>query len=405
MPTTAEFIKAHQDDDVRRLALAAAGDNTIDLPFALDQIAGRQTARRKLPSWAATEGITYPPHISMEQCSSEQTARYKAAVAARLAGGGRLIDITGGFGADFSFMARGFGEAVYIERQEHLCGMARANFGLLGLEQATVVNGDGVEYVRAMEGRAALIFADPARRNDRGSRTFAISDCTPDMSAALDTLLDKADCVMIKLSPMLDWRKAAADLGPAVREIHIVSAANECKELLAVASREGSGPPRIFCVNDDTAVEYVAGEESEGLGGAAVIPQPGAFLYEPNASIMKAGCFGLIERRYGVRQIGRNSHLFVSDRRVDDFPGRHFVIGKVTTMNRKELGKALAGISKANIAVRNFPLPVAALRKRLGIADGGDTYIFATTLEDRRHVLAVCSRITAEPPDNAKKSE
>lgn len=395
MRKTADFIKAHENDDVRRLALAASGMKDIDLPFALDQIAGRQTARRKIPSWAVTEGITYPPHISMEQCSSETTARYKAAVAARLTDGGRLVDITGGFGVDFSFMARSFREAVYVERQEHLCAIARENFRLLGLRQATVVNGDGIGYARAAEDRVSMIFADPARRNGAGGRTFAISDCTPDMLGAMDMLLDRAGCVMIKLSPMLDWRKAAADIGTAVREVHIVSVANECKELLIVAARGGGAAVRVFCVNDGTTVEYDRERADGGTGGDAGITRSSlpAYLYEPNASIMKAGCFALIERRYGVRQIERNSHLFVSDSLVEDFPGRRFAINGVTTMNRKELRKTLAGTDRANITARNFPLTAAELRRRLGTGDGGDTYIFATTLPDRSHVLIVCAKV------------
>lgn len=422
--STADFIKAHRDDDIRRLALKAAGNADIDLPFALDQIAGRQAARRKLPSWAATEGIVYPPHLSMEQCSSEPAALYKAAVAARLTGGGTLVDITGGFGVDFSFMARRFHRAVYVERQSRLCDIAGHNLRLLGLTQAEVVNADGIGYLRQMDGRVSMIFADPARRDDKGGRTFAISDCTPDVAAAMDMMLAVADRVMLKLSPMLDWRKAVQDIGPAVAEVHIVSVAGECKELLIVASRPPEGEtgveadPRNRTIKA-MAVDLAATTNVERNGGdifsfdvsadtlqvidndtttTTQVPPPGglrgATLYEPGPSIMKAGCFGLIERRYGVRQIERNSHLFVGDSMIGDFPGRRFIINNVSTLNKKELRTALAGITKANIATRNFPMTVAGLRKRLRLADGGDTYIFATTLADKSRVLLVCSKAT-----------
>lgn len=444
---TIDFIKAHQDDDVRALALKAAGRTDIDMPFALDQIAGRQTARRKLPSWAAVEGIVYPPHLSMEQCSGEPAARYKAGVAARLAGGGepsgRLVDITGGFGADFSFMARCFAEAVYVERQEHLCDVARCNLRLLGLPEAVVVCGDGIGYMARMEGRATVIFADPARRDGGGGRTFAIADCTPDVLGPMDLLLSKADWLMLKLSPMLDWRKAVGDIETAagkagvVREVHVVSVGNECKELLVVVSALDAVParPMMYCVNAamkrgmageafprlpdgggndasydvlsfpldaDTGAGAAAGVCEDGLlAGAAVgcpvcdSPQSSlpSFLYEPNASVMKAGCFGLIERRYGMRQISRDSHLFVCDRPVADFPGRRFAIDTVTSMNRRGLRAALAGVSKANITVRNFPMTADALRRRLKLSDGGDTYIFATTDGGGRHLLLVCRKI------------
>ena len=207
--STALFIHKHTDDDIRQLALRGTKDPEVDLPFALDQIAGRQTARRKLPTWAKTEGIIYPPHLSMEQCSSEQTARYKAAITGQ---GRRMIDLTGGFGVDFSFMARNFKEAVYVERQEHLCRIARENFQLLGLTQAEVVCCDAVDYLQNMA-HADVIYIDPARRDGHGGRTYGISDCTPDVIVLRPLLLEKADCIIIKLSPMLDWRKAVSDLG------------------------------------------------------------------------------------------------------------------------------------------------------------------------------------------------
>lgn len=394
---TAAFIKAHQDDDVRRLALKTAGGGNIDMPFALDQIAGRQTARRKLPSWAAIEGIIYPSHLSMEQCSGEQAARYKAAVAARLAGGGRLVDITGGFGVDFSFMARGFSEAVYVERQQLLCDIAEENFRVLGLTTATIVNGDGTEYLKQMDRRAAVIFVDPARRDAGGGRTFAISDCTPDVLAIMDMMLERADHVIIKLSPMLDWRKAVADIGTAAREVHIVATGNECKELLIVASRHGDGTLRVYCANDGDVLEFTVGPSAATAtppesGAPTADELKGAFLYEPNVAIMKAGCFGLLEQRYGTRQIGPGSHLFVSASPVSDFPGRRFHIEAVTSMNKRELRDAMAGIDKANITTRNFPMTVAELRKRLKKGEGGGTYIFATTLAGHDHVLIICTK-------------
>ena len=205
--TTEEFIKANADADISRLALQHAGRKDIDLPYALDQIAGRRKARLKLPQWAATEGIVYPPHLSMEQCSSEQTARYKADVAARLmkeatnekpatttdgTGGSVLVDLTGGFGVDFSYLAPLFGRAVYIELQSRLCDISRHNMACLGITQAEVVCGDCTQIIEAL-GHATMIYADPARRDGHGGRTFAISDCTPDMVAMKETLLDKAD--------------------------------------------------------------------------------------------------------------------------------------------------------------------------------------------------------------------
>ena len=407
--TTQEFITQHLDDDIRQLALRHAGRTDIDLTYALDQIAGRQRARTKLPRWAATEGIVYPPHISMEQCSSEQTAMYKAAVVRRLitelpvlpvlpANPLTLIDLTGGFGVDFSYLAPLFGKAVYIERQSHLCDISRHNMAALGISQAEVVCGDCGQIMKEIS-HATLVYADPARRSQSGGRTFAIADCTPDVLSMRDMLLEKADYVMIKLSPMLDWRKAAADMGPHVGEVHIVSAGNECKELLLVLSRKYTKIERICCVNDGQEFTFTP-EELSRCSQFYHNSQPSqpfqaatpAFLYEPNASLMKAGCFALLEQRYAARQISRDSHLFSSPVEIPRFPGRGFAIRAVTTMNKRGLKAALGGISQANVSVRNFPLTAEALKKKLKLRDGGDTYIFGTTTEDGRHVLLICEK-------------
>ena len=368
---------------LRQLALRGTKDPEVDLPFALDQIAGRQTARRKLPSWAATEGIVYPPHLSMEQCSSEPTARYKA----RLVGtGDAMVDLTGGFGVDFSFLAQGFAKAVYVERQERLCEIARENFRLLGLAQAEVVCADATAYLQQMP-PTDLIYIDPARRDDHGGRTYGISDCTPDVLALRDLLTAKARRVLVKLSPMLDWRKAVADVGTAhVREVHIVSVGNECKELLLLLA-EGEGL-RLVCVNDDDVFETTA-----QTAQTPPIAQPFNYLYEPNASIMKAGCFDEVACRHGVAPIAPNSHLFVSGELVAGFPGRSFHIDAVTTLNKRDLKEALHGTTQANITVRNFPLTVAELRRRLKMGEGGGTYIFATTLASGDRRLFVCHKI------------
>ena len=385
---TIDFIRNHADDDVRQLALRGTKNLEVDLPFALDQIAGRQTARRKLPSWAATEGIVYPPHLSMEQCSSEQTARYKADMAGS---GHRLVDLTGGFGVDFSVMARGFAEAVYVERQAPLCEIAADNFRLLGLQQATVVCADGTDYLQTMP-PADLIYIDPARRDDHGGRTYGIVDCTPNVLSIRDLLMEKAERVLIKLSPMLDWRKAVTDLGPQyVREVHIVSVANECKELLLLLSPGSSF--RLICANDNTKFESHNPHPPHHQSPSALRFSAGNnYLYSPNASIMKAGCFAELATRFSLNQLAQNSHLFVSDKLVEDFPGRIFHVDAVTTMNKHDLRQHLQGLTQANIAVRNFPLSVAELRKRLKLSEGGSTYIFATTLADGKKVLLICSR-------------
>ncbi|MBR5325891.1 MAG: SAM-dependent methyltransferase, partial [Prevotella sp.] len=231
---TRDYIRQHLDADVRRLALQGGRDPEVDLPLALEQIAGRQKARTKIPSWAAIDDILYPPHLSMEQCSSEQTAQYKA----KIAGGGNLfVDLTAGFGVDTAFIAKGFSKAVCVEQQERLCAISSSNFKTLGLPQVDVVCGDGVAFLHQMD-HADLLFIDPARRDEHGARTFGIADCTPNVLEMMDEMTEKADRIITKLSPMLDWRKAVEDIGSGVSSVHIVSVDNECKELLIEVKSE-----------------------------------------------------------------------------------------------------------------------------------------------------------------------
>lgn len=490
---TLDFIRQHQDGDVRQLAFLGCKYPEVDMPFALDQIRGRKMARVKLPRWASIDGIIYPPHISMEQCSSEQTALYKAELAARLlglspsssengeekekesenasnlhlseicefAGKGAVdsefakneatckkqqilteleenvneikeepyegdfseetefVDLTGGFGVDFSYIASRLGvKSMYVERQAHLCEAAKENFGRLGLKNAIVKNGDGIEVLHSFASKKEaaasdslgitedqsqsllktnlglkLIFIDPARRDDAGNKVVSLKDCTPDVTLLQEEMLSKADYVIIKLSPMLDWHRAVSELN-CVKEVHIISVNNECKELLLVLSaRNMGGNLRIYCIND--AQSFVCDEldmESSSVKIAPSTLEEMQYFYEPNASLMKAGCFGVLSERYGARMLSKNSHLFVSREPIAVFPGRSFRIIVVSSFNKKELKRHLSGITKANIATRNFPLSVAELRKRLKLKDGGETYIFATTLSDESHVLMITEK-------------
>lgn len=447
---TADFVAAHRTEDVRQLALKAKRVEGLDLPLALDQIAGWQIACKKLPQWASCEGIIYPPHISMEQCSSQFTAQYKSEIAqtlltpavtvrARMSDSAEsdnqttksepqlsdsgesdncevemclrmsdspesdtlvarssMVDLTGGFGVDFSYLARGFSQATYVERQRHLCDLAEHNMAALGLDQARIVCGDGVECLRQMD-PVDFIYLDPARRDEHGSRTYAIEDCTPNVLELRDLLLAKSQCTLVKLSPMLDWRKAVADFDGTVREVHIVATGNECKELLLVLGQqvhEEPSAPRVFCVNDNQRIDYDSAAYTQGLRiGGKPLPEAKNYLYEPNASIMKAGCFDLVEERFGVAQVGPSSHLFVSATPIADFPGRGFAIEAIGGMNKKDIKRLLNGTKQANIAVRNFPLTAPQLRKKLKLADGGPVYLFGTTMQGCDHVLLRTSKI------------
>lgn len=388
------FAREHRQDDVRRLALQAAKYPDMDFSFALHQIKGWQVACKKLPSWAAHEQLLYPQQLSMEQCSSEQTARYKQQLVQRLCGQtqneGTLVDLTGGLGVDFSFMAQGFRQAYYVEQQVELCALAKYNFPLLGLSSAQIICGDGTTFLQSMADQAMVIFLDPARRDATGSKTYAIEDCTPDVALLSDELVNKAQWVVVKLSPMLDWHAAVAQL-KHVCEVHIMGVGGECKELLLVMQQHrGEQPLQLYAVNDDKVFTCSAEEAQQ----RPPLLQTSTFdyLFEPHASLMKAGCFGALSARYGVKGLATNTHLFAAMMPVNDFPGRQFQVLAVTPFSKKSLKSALHGIEKANLAVRNFPLSVVELRKRLKLKEGGEHYLFATTI-GTMHALIICKKI------------
>lgn len=389
---TTDFIREHAYEDVRALALQAHKFPDVDIQSAIVQIAGRQSAAHKIPSWTATEGILYPRHLSMEQCSSEITARYKAS----LIKGETLTDLTGGFGIDCAFLSTNFQKVSYVERQKDLCEIASHNFPLLGLNHIEIHHEDGELHLQQME-RADCIFIDPARRNEHGGKTIAIADCEPDVGELEELLIKKAARVMIKLSPMLDLSLTLKTMKHA-QEIHVVSVNNECKELLLIL---GDTPPArqipIHCVNFTSKEKQVFTftREEENEATCTYAGKPGKYLYEPNASILKAGAFRSIAASFDVKKLHPNSHLYTSDAWIEDFPGRSFLVTSLCSFNKKEMKTCIGDLSKANITVRNFPATVAEIRKRTKLSDGGEVYLFATTLSDERKVIIKCNKASS----------
>lgn len=391
----------NREADIRPLALKKVPEG-VDVSWCLSQIEGYQLAKRKLPSWADTEGIWFPPRLSMEQCSSEHTAEYKREIAERLVGNSReatLVDLTGGFGVDFAYMARNFSKALYVERQEVLCDVAKHNFRSLGLEQAQVMNADGTEVLNGMETKD-VIYLDPARRNDSGRKTIAIADCMPDVTSLQDILLSKGKHVIVKLSPMLDISQALRYL-KKVEEVHVVSVKGECKELLFVLNATASNATVTFyCVNLNTKdAPLITTRTMHDKAEIAVVAHgdlQGMLLFEPNASIMKGGMQAEFAAQYGVRQLHPQSNLFVctqeeadamGEERLQHIPARSFRIMEASDFSKQALKQMLRDTRKGNLTVRNFPTTVAELRKKLKLQEGGDTYFFATTLYDGTHAL------------------
>ena len=387
---TLRFLNEHWDDDAATLALKAASYPDVDMLWVARQVKGRQKAKVKIPTWYANRRLCYPSSISMEQCSSEYTARYKA----ELCKGTALLDLTGGFGVDTAFMSAHFTSTTYVEQNAELAAIACHNFAELRLDNIEVKTGNGIEYLSNVPNKVDWIYIDPARRKVNQRKAVLLSDCEPDIIAYKDLLLAKCDNLLAKLSPLFDIAELLRFF-PDAAEIHVVSVDNECKELLLLLDGERHSSPQIFCVNSQRGGErqrfsfYLSDEQQLTLPIAA---GNFSYLYEPNASIQKSGGFKSLAHAYNLTQVHANSKLFVSENHVNDFPGRTFVIEAVVGFSKQELKQGLRGVDKANITVRNFPLTVAELRKKLGLKDGGGVYLFATTLADGKKVLIRCRK-------------
>ena len=378
--TTRQFIRENLNADVPTLALKKAPVGT-DVSLALRQIAARQMLQKKVPQWAENEDLLFPAHLSIEQCSSEASAKYKAGSLQ----GQTFADLTGGLGIDTYYISQRFQQDDYVERQADLCELARHNFEVLKAN-VNVWNETAEGYLSHCKSKDC-IFIDPARRDEHGRKTVSISDCTPDVSALQDMLLQKAETVLVKLSPMLDTSKALEELHH-VEEVHVVAVANECKELDVVMKRDYQGEIQFVCVNLLTSQpELHFTQEQERESTARLAESVLRYLYEPNPAVMKAGCFKLLTQRYGVLKLHKNSNLYTSEQLVPVFPGRIFEVEGWAPYNKKVMQTLLHDVKKASVAVRNFPLSVAELRKTLKIGDGDETYLFATTLKGEQKVV------------------
>lgn len=386
-----QFCKDHENDDVHKLALQAKNYPEIDMVQALQQIKGLQIAKYKIPLWYSCDKILYPIHLSLEQCSSEETALYKQQIAIK---GDTMVDLTGGLGVDTAFLSPNFRKVHYVEQQESLTELASHNFSALDLaDKIEIANEDSVEFLQEMD-PVDFIYIDPARRDTKGQKTALIEDCTPNLLEIQHLLDSKAKQVMIKLSPMLDITLALQSL-TNISEVHIVSVDNECKELLFIKNnKEIVKEPRIHCVNLSSEKEvFIFLKSEEENTSANYTSSPEKYLYEPNTSLMKAGAYKILCEKYSIKKLHPSSHLYTSDILISNFPGRKFEIQQLSSLNKKDIKRDFADISQANVATRNFPLKAEELKKRLNLKDGGDIFIFGSTLADNQKVIFICKKI------------
>ena len=369
-----DFVEAHKDEDTARLLLSAARYPAIDMTAAVQQIEGFRTAREKWPRLLECEEFVYPPRLNREQASSETTADYKATLILPFTSHlspFTLADLTGGMGVDTLAFARVAKHVDYMERDPQLCALMRHNLEALGIGNVTVHCTDSMEWLAEQTTLYDLIFIDPARRSSTGRKVAAFEDCTPNILKHSELLRRHCRHLMVKASPMIDIDLACRQLGD-VAEVHIVGVKGECKEVLFVCG-EPSGEPQIVC----GSFAFTRSEETMAEG--CYCQQVGRYLYEPDATLMKGGPFKLLAQRYGLKLLGRNTHLYTSDRRIDDFPGRVFEVLQELKLSKKEVSAVLPE-GKAHVVTRNYPMEAAALQKQLGLKEGGEKFVIATTV-------------------------
>lgn len=387
------FIQKHINDNVHSLLLKKNKvDVSFDYNFAIEQIESRKKLKHKLPSWSENIRLVFPSKLAYEQASSETTSRYKQ----RLIKGSSICDLTGGLGIDTFYLSQVSKQSTYVEINENYCRIAAHNFTELGASSIKIVNDNCEHYINISHCNFDTYYIDPARRSTENKRLYALSDCEPDITKIKDTILQKGKRLIIKASPMLDINASLQALG-FVSEIHILSIKNECKELLFIIDKETvDNNPRLICVNFTTNNKeqtYICRFDEEKESTPFMANEIFQFLYEPNASIMKAGAFKSISLKYNVNKLHTSSHLYTSTERINDFPGRVFEVIESLNFSKKAITTIYQKYPEANISTRNFPLSVETLRKKIKIKEGGNIYIFATTLFPANKKLIVCKKI------------
>ncbi|TYA78630.1 class I SAM-dependent methyltransferase [Seonamhaeicola marinus] len=380
-----DYISQHIRSDVSSLLLKGIPFDTISAKDLVEQIEAKSRCIKKLPTWFNTENIYYPNKLNIEQTSSETTAKYKA----NLISGDSIVDLTGGFGVDCLYFSKQFKTVVHCEVNEELSKIVNHNYKQLDVKNIETVNGDGIDYLRSNAEQFDWIYIDPSRRHDSKGKVFFLKDCLPNVPEHLDLLFKSSKNILIKTSPLLDISVGLNEL-KHVKTIHVVALNNEVKELLWELEAEYLNTPSVQTVNLKSISEEHFGFSSINSDFVSEYSMPLTYLYEPNAAILKSGGFHQVSQQLSVYKLHQHSHLYTSADLIE-FPGRSFKIEKLVPYNKKELKKL--GIKKANVTTRNFPETVQQIRKKLGLKDGGDAYIFFTTDTSNKKVAILCSKI------------
>ena len=367
------FVQDHLEEDPALLLFKYQGKVDFDLKMAVQQIAARQKVAKKLPTWSKNLNVFFPTSISVEQSSSEQTASYKSTGRK----GGRMIDLTGGFGVDFYQLSQGFEKGYYCEKQVELFEIATHNLATLHPGKFEFINGDGLDFLRKTEIQFDLIYADPARRGSGNQKLYKLQDCEPNVVESWKLMQSKSENILVKVSPMLDLTQVWSEL-PDIQKITVVSVRNEVKELLLHWGKARKGASRMISVVDlESEMPSFEFEPSAEEQAHSEFAEVGKYLVEPIAGILKAGAFNLFGERYGLKKLERNSHLYTNDTFTTGIPGRVFEVIQEISSKKQEI-KALFPTGKVNVICRNYSTGAEGLKKKLGLKDGGEDFLIGT---------------------------
>ncbi|MCP2042513.1 class I SAM-dependent methyltransferase [Pontibacter sp. HSC-36F09] len=393
-PEEKDFIQQHQHRNPAELMLQAGRYPQLPVTDLVKQIQARQKATDKLPTWVAHPDVVFPTAVSVEQTSSEPAAAFKAS----LVEGKLLVDLTGGFGVDSFFFAKQFEQVVHVEQNSELSEIAAYNFKLLGAANIEAVNTTAEDFLQSFTGHADVLYLDPARRGERQEKVHLLQDCEPDVLQLLPVLFAKANAVLLKTSPMLDIELALEQLG-TVAQVWVIALHNECKEVLYLLQPQAAISPERQAVNllPDGSIQSLTFTKEQEEQTTDSFADPKAYLYEPNSAILKSGAYRSVAGQFGLYKLHPNSHLYTSDHLIPDFPGRAFVCQGIGRYNKKEILARLPQ-RKANITVRNFLESVADIRKKTGIKEGGEDYLFFTTDMHQKPLVIYCRKAT--PPSS-----
>ncbi len=383
------FIRAHENDDRRTFVLNNKEVSGIPPGILADQIAGRKKSKEKLPTYYATSGVIYPPSINLEQSSSEQTARFKAEILQNIFKEKQIIgaDLTGGFGVDAFFLSRAFKHLHFVEPEESLLEISRHNHEQLNATNIEYHLSSAEIFIKDARHSCDFFYADPSRRTLTGRKVNAMEDSIPDVVKLSVQILKKSSVFLVKASPLLDIQAGLTQL-PYVKAAFVISVDNECKEVLFVCEKDSVGEPVIETVNlsnhkKPEAFSFTFSEERAQETG---LNDPLQYLYEPNASILKAGAFKSIGTRFNLQKIQNNTHLYTSHDLVSDFPGRIFLVEKTIRGDRQEIKKYFPD-GKANVTTRNYPLTAEMLKKKTGLKDGGEKFLFGFSGQQKKFLV------------------